>query len=121
VGRPLLALALLSGALAAGAQHASTAGSTLPSSTLEYGQMKVVGGTALHVTYTSLGQTTSGFTVRIAGGLTLKTVTASYDGSGSLTCLKGALVGTLLTGYTPVSCTGLAGRPGFPNVTVNIS
>lgn len=107
--------------LLGGAGTALTASSTVPASTADYAQTRVVGGTMQQISFVYAAGRATSFVVRITGSLALNTVTASYEGGGALVCVPGALVGPLLTGYTPVTCTGVAPETGTPTVTITIS
>lgn len=107
--------------LLGGGGTALTASSSVPSSTADYAQTRVVGGEMQQISFVYAADRATSFVVRITGSLALKSVTASYDGGDSLSCVKGTLVGALLTGYTPVTCTGVAPATGTPTVTITIS
>jgi hypothetical protein len=137
VRRPLLALALLTGALAATAQTASTAGNTVPGGTAHHRSVTVVGASLMSVSYSSLNGklTTVTPTLRGTGLLasltTLKPVSARFGPSGatSVVCTPGSLspllglglLGTLREGTYACNVTALlesASRPRPLTITV---
>ena len=114
--RPLLALALLAGAVGAATQSASTASTALPSSTGVLRSTSVTGASMVSVRYTTSAGTITGLTTTLRGDLmTLallpKPVTAQFGDGVVVTCTAGVLTplstitGTYEGTYT---CLGLA-------------
>lgn len=116
--RPLLALALLAGGLAATAVPASTASNSIPSSTAVYRETAVSGATLTAISYTVTAQRINAVKPRLQGiSLLTKAVTASFGGGAAVPCTAGLL--TVLNAVTGLgeatfTCLGLdesADRP----------
>lgn len=122
--RPLLALALLAGGLAAAAVPASTASNSVPSSTAVYRETAVSGATLTSISYTVTAQRITAVEPRLQGiSLLTKTVTASFGGGVAVPCTAGLL--TVLNAATGLgeatfTCLGLdesADRPRKLQIT----
>lgn len=105
--RPLLALALLVGAVGATAQQASTASNSIPESTAVYRGTTVTGATLLSLGYTIAGASITAVSPKLRGdgllagtlsNLTPKTVTAQFGSDAPVTCVMTA--STLLDSLT---------------------
>lgn len=101
--RPLLALALLAGAVGAATQSASTASSSIPGSTAVFRSTTVTGAYQVKADYTTSAGTITGLTTTLRGELlTLsllpKTVTARFGTGVTVTCTAGVI--TLLNSVT---------------------
>lgn len=123
--RPLLALALVVGCVAATVQTASTASNSVPSSTAVYRETAVSGATLTSVSYTVTAGTITATRPRLRGiNLLTKTVTARFGSSATVPCTAGLL--TVLNAVTGLgeatyTCLGLsesADRPRKLQITV---
>lgn len=123
--RPVLAIALLAGAVAATAQTASTAGNSVPSSTAVYRETAVSGATLTSMSYTITAGKITAVEPRLQGiSLLTKAVTASFGGGAAVPCTAGLL--TVLNAVTGLgeatfTCLGLdesADRPRKLQITV---
>lgn len=124
--RPLIALALLGGCLAATAQTASTAGNAVPESTAVYRETDVRGATMLSLSYTVVAGTITGVEARLQGtSLLTKSVSARFGSGLSVTCTAGLLtVLNTVTGlgeatYTCLGMSERADRPRRLQITVS--
>jgi hypothetical protein len=133
VRRPLLAVAFSLGALAATAQGASTAGSTVPESTAVLRGTTVTGAALLSMSYTTSGNTIVAVKPRLRGtgllaglgGLLPKTVTARMGSDLPVACV--VTTSTLLNATTRLAeatynCIGLlepADKPRTLTITVS--
>jgi hypothetical protein len=127
VRRPLLALALVAAAVATAAQHGSTAGNAMPStSTAAYRSTTVSGATLVSMEYVMTGSTITGVTARLRGiDLLTKTVTARFGDDSAVVCAAGVLtVLDTITGLgeADYTCTGFTERADRPRgMTVTAS
>lgn len=125
--RPLLALALLAGALGAATVSASTASNSVPESTAVYRATTVKGATALSFDYTVVGGTITTVTTRLQKvDLSLLTVvTADFGGDPWVQCTTSliSIVDTLTNlGQADYTCTGFAEDADRPRrLTINVS
>lgn len=124
--RPLLALALLGGALAASTQAASTASSSVPSSTAVYRETAVSGATMTSVDYVVTAGSITAVEPRLRGiDLLTRTVTARFGTGTAVTCTAGLLtVLDVVTGLgeATYTCLGLsedADRPRKLQISVS--
>ncbi len=123
--RPLLALAVLAGCLAASTQAASTAGNTVPGSTAVYRETAVSGASLTSISYTVSAGTITAATPRLRGVLLGRTVSARFGAGPAVTCTPGVLtVISLITGVREgtYTCPGLgesASRPRKLQITVS--
>jgi len=123
VRRPLLALALLVGAVGATTQQASTAGNTMPTQTTAvHRATTVTGATAVSMDYTIVGASITTVTVRLQRiGLLTTTVTAAFGSDAPVTCVAGVItILDLLTGLgeADYTCTGFTERADRPRPLV---
>lgn len=123
--RPLLALALLAAGVAAATQTASTASSSIPSSTAVYRSTAVTGATLTSLSYSVTADTITAVEPRLRGvDLLTKAVTAQFGADAAVPCTAGVLtvldVATGL-GEATYTCLGLnesASRPRPLQITV---
>lgn len=123
--RPLLAIALLAGCLAAGTQTVSTASNVVPSSTAVHRQTSVSGASMSSLGYDVAGGTITAVRPRLRGvSLLTKTVNAGFGSGPAVPCTAGLLtVLNALTGLgeATYACLGLnehADRPRPLQITV---
>lgn len=125
--RPLLVLAGLAGALALAAQSASTASSSVPSSTAVYRATTVTGATAVSMQYTMTGDAITTVKARLQKvDLLLTTVVQARFGSDAAVLCTTDLITVVdvLTnlGEAEYTCTGFtedADRPRALTITVS--
>lgn len=117
--QPLLALALLAGALAVTAQPGSTASNSLPAETTAvYRATTVTGATLVSMDYTVTGGTITTVTARLQKVDLLGTaVTAAFGQDAPVTCTAGVItILDLVTnlGEADYTCTGFTERAARP-------
>lgn len=117
--RPLLALALVAGGIAAGAQGALTGSNSVPDSTAVYRATTVTGATAVSLDYTITAGKITGFTARLQKTNLLSTtvVTAAFGNDDPVTCVGGLITivdVSLNLGQADYTCTGFAERSDKP-------
>ncbi len=123
--RPLVALSLLAVGVAATTQTASTASSSLPSSTAVYRATTVTGATSTSLSYSVTDGTITAVESRLRGiDLLTKTVTARFGSGPEVPCTAGLLeVLDAVTGlgeatYTCLGVSESASRPRSLQITV---